>query len=701
MSDIKKMEMDLGDGRVLSFETGRLAREAGGSVIIRLGDTMVLATATMAAAPRAGIDFFPLLVDFEEKLYAVGRIPGGFFKREGRPTEKAILTARLIDRPMRPMFPEGFRNDVQIVISPLSVDYVNAPDILAMIGASAALSISEIPFQGPVGSVKICKINGEFVAYPTQEQTEKADLEIIISGTADKILMIESGSKQASEEDMIQAIELGQKKIRENIEFQKKFAQLAGQKKIEPVIYSPSKEIEKLVKDKYLKEIEKALQIEDSDKQKEQISQLKEKAKEEIKKSSNAELVAAFASSPSDLGEVFYKSQKNIVRDMIVNKGRRPDGRKLDEIRPLSAEIGYVPRAHGSGIFSRGHTQVLTIATLGAVGDEQRIEGLTEEEQTKRYMHHYNFPAYSVGEVRPLRGPGRREIGHGALAEKALMPVIPDAEKFPYTIRLVSEVLGSNGSTSMASTCGSTLALMDAGVPIEAPVGGISIGLVAEGNKEVVLTDIQGVEDFFGDMDFKVAGTHKGITAIQLDVKNQGISMNVVREVFEKAKAAREKVLAVIEKVIGKPREELSKYAPRITAFMIDPSKIGMVIGPGGKTIKGIIEETGVQIDINDDGRVFITGMDPEAAKRAESAVKAIAIDPKVGDIYEGRVVRLMNFGAFVEIAPGKDGLVHISQLSQQRVNRVEDVVKIGDIVKVKVVEIDDMGRVNLTMKNI
>jgi polyribonucleotide nucleotidyltransferase len=696
---IKKVEKDLGNGRVLTIETGRVAREAGGSVMVRLGDTVVLCTATMAQTKRQGIDFFPLLVDFEEKLYAVGKIPGGFFKREGRPTESAILNARKIDRPIRPMFPEGFRNDVQIVVSPLSFDQVNLYDTLGIIGASAALAISEIPFPEPIAGVRVAKVNGKIVVNPTLAELNESELDLVIAGTRSEVSMIEAGADQISENDMMDAIKAGHEFIKEMIDLQHELVKQAGQPKAEVELYEPEEKIRQFVTNKAKDKIEAALKISDKDKQTDALSKIQEELKTAAE--ADSELKELIARSPADLKTVIEEIEYDCMRRLVLHEGKRIDGRGPQDIRQISCEIGVLPRTHGSAIFTRGQTQVLTIATLGSAGEEQMLEGLNLEETGKRYMHHYNFPAYSVGEVRPLRGPGRREIGHGALAEKALLPVIPPEEKFPYTIRLVSEVLGSNGSTSMASTCGSTLALMDAGVKIDAPVAGISVGLISEGNKKVTITDIQGLEDHLGDMDFKVTGTRKGITAIQVDIKIKGLSMELIKQALEQAKEGRNYILDKMEATIGAPREELSPYAPRVITLKIDPSKIGAVIGPGGKMIRSITEETGVQIDIEDDGTVLITTADAEAAKIAKARIDAITFEPKVGDVFNGEVVRIMNFGAFVDLPGGKDGLIHISQLSDRRVARVEDAVKMGQMVTVKVVEIDDMGRINLTLKGV
>ena len=694
---IKKVELPLKDGRILSIETGRVAKEAGGSVIVRLGDTMVIATATMSLSPREGIDFFPLLVDFEEKLYAVGKIPGGFFKREGRPSEKAILTSRKIDRPIRPMFPEGFRNDVQIVVTPLSADQDNPPDILAINGASAALSISDIPFEGPIAAVRVAKVNDDYIINPTTAQMKESSLDLVLAGNRETISMIEAGAEEISEDDMMKAVEAGHKGIIELITLQEKLIGLAGKPKAKVVPHKINEKLEILARKLGTQKIEAALKLSHKDKQIEEFKKVLEEVKKEAL--TDPELNEIVSKSVSDIKTIMEEIEYDVMRKMILVGGKRIDGRGPREMRQISCEIGVLPRTHGSAIFSRGQTQVLTIATLGSAGEGQRMEGLEAEDADKRYMHHYNFPAYSVGEVRPLRGPGRREVGHGALAERALVPVIPSEEAFPYTIRLVSEVLGSNGSTSMASTCGSTLALMDAGVKIESPVAGISVGLISEGDKHVTITDIQGIEDHLGDMDFKVTGTRKGITAVQVDIKIKGLSFGIIKQALEQAKEGRIFILDKMKEVIEKPKDDLSPYAPRVISFMINPEKIGLVIGPGGKTIKKIIEETGVQIDIEDDGKVLITTPDSEAARLAKARIDELTFEPKVGEVFLGKVVRIMPFGAFVEIPGGKDGLVHVSQLAEHRVNRVEDEVNIGDEIVVKLSEIDDMGRINLSRK--
>ncbi len=691
----EKFQMDLG-GRPLIMEIGKVAKQANGAVWVKYGDTVVLVTATLAKEPREGIDFFPLLVDYEERLYAVGKIPGGFIKREGRPSEKAILSARLIDRPIRPLFPEGFRNDVQVVATVLSVDQDCAPDITAMNGASAALSISDIPFAGPIGGVIVGRVNGEFVINPTVQQSEKSEMHLVVAGTKDAVLMVEAGAQEVPEEIILDAIEFGHTAIKEIIKFQEKIIEAVGKEKLVVPVYKIEPEIEETVRSYLLDKIDNAVRNPDKLARQEAIDQLEKETVEHF--------VEIYPEQEKAIKEVFTKVLKETVRCMIINEGSRPDGRALDEIRPITCEVGVLPRTHGSGLFTRGQTQVLTVATLGAVSDEQILDGLGIEE-SKRYMHHYNFPPYSVGETRPMRGPGRREIGHGALAERALLPVLPSEDKFPYTIRLVSEVLESNGSTSQASVCGSTLALMDAGVPISAPVAGIAMGLIMDGDKFAILSDIQGIEDALGDMDFKVAGTAKGITALQLDIKIKGISQEILRHALAQAREGRLFILNKMLEAIPEPRKELSPYAPRIITMTIDPEKIRDVIGPSGKTIRKIIEETGVQIDIEDDGRVFIAAADAEAGKKAVHIIECLTQEVEVGKIYMGKVVRLMDFGAFVEIIPGalglpgKEGLVHISQLDERRVSRVKDVLKEGDEIIVKVIEIDKQGRVNLSRK--
>lgn len=682
-------------GRELIVETGKMAQQANGSVLMRYGDTTVLVTATASAEPREGVDFFPLTVDYEERLYAVGKIPGGFIKREGRPSEKAILSARLIDRPIRPLFPEGFRNDVQIIATVLSVDQDNPPDVLAMIGASAALSISDIPFNGPIGAVSVGMVDGKLIINPNQEQSQKSQLRLVVAGTKEAVLMVEAGANEVSEEDMLKAIKLGHQEIKKIVEFLEEIVDKIGKPKMELNLYTIDKEIEEKVRDFAADKIIKAIQTSDKLEREDNINKVNEETLSYFKDIYQE----SFNEVEKDIKDALYKLLKENVRKMILEESIRPDGRKLDEIRPISCEVGLFKRVHGSGLFTRGQTQVLTVATLGALGDVQILDGLGLEE-FKGYMHHYNFPPYSVGETRFLRGPGRREIGHGALAERALEPMIPSEEEFPYTIRLVSEVLSSNGSTSMASVCGSTLALLDAGVPIKAPVAGVAMGLIKGENKVAILTDIQGIEDFLGDMDFKVAGTEKGITAIQMDIKIQGISEDILKEALEQARKGRLFILQKMKETISEPRPELSPYAPRIVSINIDPEKIRDVIGPGGKTINKIIAETGVKIDIEDDGKIFIASVDENSAQKAVKIIKKLVADVEVGKIYLGKVIRTTNFGAFVEILPGKEGLVHISKLEKGRVNRVEDVVNVGDEILVKVTDIDKQGRINLSRKD-
>jgi len=689
------LEMELA-GRTLSFEVGRVAKQANGAVWVRYGDTVVLVTATMSKEPREGIDFFPLLVDYEEKLYAAGKIPGGFIKREGKPSEAAILAARTIDRPLRPLFPEGFRNDVQIVATVLSSDQDNSPEIAAMIGASAALTISDIPFHGPIGGVRVGYVDGEFLINPTLEQQEASKLDLIVAGTRDAIMMVEAGASELSEQEMLDAIFYGHEAIKKIIAFQDELRLLAGKPKLEVEVFQLDEEIAAEVEAYATSPMLAAIRTEDKLARQDAIDQVSAETRAHFLELWGEEL---YAEREKHLELTLERLVKEEVRRLIAEEAVRPDGRALDEIRPVSCEVGVLPRTHGSGLFTRGQTQVLTVATLGAASDEQILDGLGEVE-SKRYMHHYNFPPYSVGEVRPMRGPGRREIGHGALAERALLPVLPCEDEFPYTIRLVSEVLESNGSSSQASVCGSSLALMDAGVPIKKPVAGIAMGLVKYGDKISILTDIQGMEDHLGDMDFKVAGTPDGITAMQMDIKVEGISREILEQALEQARRGRLFILDKMREAIEKPRPELSPYAPRIFTMQIDPDKIRDVIGPGGKQIKKIIDETGVKIDIEDDGRVFIAAVDQAAGEQAAKIIGDLVRDVVVGELYLGKVTRVMNFGAFVEILPGKEGLVHISQLAHERVGKVEDVVQVGDQMMVKVTEIDRQGRINLSRKD-
>ena len=688
---MQSYSMELG-GRNLTVETGKFAKQASGSALVRYGDTVVLVAATCSAAPREGIDFFPLTVDFEEKMYSVGKIPGGFIKREGRPSESAILTSRGIDRPIRPLFPNGFRNDVQIIATALSVDQDNPADIAAMIGTSCALSISDIPFDGPIGGVRVGYVDGEYVINPTVAQQAVSELNLTVAGTRDAILMVEAGAKEVSEETMLGAIMFGHDAIKDIVAFQDKMVADIGQKKREVVLYQPSPEILADMTETVLPSLEKAIEIPEKLARDEAIAA--------VKKEAMASLLEKYPDKSKDIGAVFHDLLKKMVRKMITVDKIRPDGRGLEEVRPITCEVGLIPRTHGSALFTRGQTQALTLTTLGPLGDSQILDGIGIEDG-KRYMHHYNFPPYCVGESKPLRSPGRREIGHGALAERALLPVIPSEAEFPYALRVVSEILESNGSSSMASVCGSTLSLMDAGVPIKKPVAGVAMGLVKDGDHFTILTDIQGMEDALGDMDFKVAGTADGITAIQMDIKISGITREIFETALAQAKRGRAFIMGRMMEAISTPRPELSAFAPRILTMSIHPDKIRDVIGPGGKMIKKIIEETGVKIDIEDDGMVYIAAVDQNAAQKAIEIIKGLTANVEVGKVYQGRVTRLMNFGAFVEILPGKEGLVHISQLALDRVGKVEDVVAVGDSLAVKVTEIDRQGRINLSHRDV
>ncbi len=681
-------------GRKLSLDFGKYAGLANGSVLVRYGDTVVLVAATASAKPREGMDFFPLSVDFEEKQYAVGKIPGGFIKREGRPTEKAILTSRLIDRPIRPLFNKGMRNDVQVVATVLSVDPDVPPEIPAMIGSSAALSVSDIPFGGPTGSVMVGRVNGELVLSPTEAQRAESDLHLVVAGTKDAVMMVEAGAKEVSEEVMLSAILFAHEHIKQLVAFQEQIVAEIGKPKAEFPIVTTGEDVKAAVREYAYEKCEWIFECFDRHERQDR--------EDAVKAEVQAHFAEQFEGRAGEIDDALYYLNKEIMRKKILEQGVRPDGRNLREVRPIWCETSVLPRPHGSAVFTRGETQVMTVATLGAMGDAQTLDGLSNED-TKRYMHHYNFPPYSTGEAGRLRGPGRREIGHGALAERALEPVIPSEEDFPYALRLVSEVLSSNGSTSQASVCGSTLALMDAGVPIKAPVAGAAMGLIkdTETGKVAVLTDIQGLEDFLGDMDFKVAGTMNGITAIQMDIKIKGIDEPILRQALSQALEARLHILGKMLEVLPQPRENLSRYAPKIIRFTINPEKIREVIGPGGKMINKIIAETGVKIDIEDDGRVFISTPDEEAAAKARRIIEGIAKDVEVGDVYTGKVVRIMNFGVFVELLPGKDGMVHISKLANGRVEKCEDVVKVGDELEVKVAEIDSQGRINLVRNDI
>ncbi len=683
-------ETEIG-GKTLSVEIGKYAEQANGSCIVRMGETAVMVNATLAKTQRPGIDFFPLGVDFEEKMYAVGKIPGGFKKREGRPSDKAILVSRLIDRPIRPLFPKGFFNDVSVIATAMSVDGDNSPEVLAMIGSSIALTISDIPFAGPTGSVAVGIVDGEYVINPDAKQRDRSTLALNLAGTKDAIMMVEAGSKEISEEQMLGAILFGHEEIKKQCEFIEKIREEVGKEKIVPVLNLVPEDIKAEIKAYASDMLDKALDTFDRAE--------RQKNEDEV----NEKVTAYYAETNPDyvqyVGDALYALTKEKVRAKILNHGIRPDGRKTDEIREIWCEAGILPRVHGTGVFTRGMTQVITTATLGTISDVQKLEGL-DDDTFKRYMHHYNMPGYSTGEAKPLRSPGRREIGHGALAERALEPVIPSEEEFPYAIRTVSEVVSSNGSTSQASICGSTLALMDAGVPIKAPVAGIAMGLMKdeEHGKVAILSDIQGLEDFLGDMDFKVAGTSKGITAIQMDIKIKGIDRQILETALEQARKGRLFILEKMKAVLPEPRKELSKYAPKIISFDINPEKIKEVIGSGGKVINKIIEQTGVKIDITDEGRVFIATPDAEMSEKAKAMVLSIAKDPEVGDEYTGKVVRILDFGAFVELAPGRDGMIHISKLAKERVEKVTDVVNIGDTVKAKVIKVDDKGRIDLKL---
>ncbi len=679
-------------GRELSVETGKKCGLSNGSCWVTYGETVVMANVTASVKPREGIDFFPLSVDYEERLYSVGRIPGSFMKREGKPSDKSILTSRVVDRPIRPLFPKDMRNDVSVVMTVLAVDIDNSPEVAGMIATSIALSISDIPWNGPLGGISVGLCDGEIVLNPNLEQRKASDLELTIAASMDKIVMIEAGANEVDDETMLKAIEAGHEEIKKIVAFISDIQKEIGKPKFtfesQEVDHDMFDGIEALAAEK----VKLALDTDDKNIREERLNPIKDEI--------HAKFDEMYPDKISMIDECIYKLQKKIVRNWLY-EGKRVDGRGLDDIRPLDAEVALLPRVHGSGMFTRGQTQVLTVATLGPVSDSQRIDGL-DEEDSKRYMHHYNFPSYSVGETRPSRGPGRREIGHGALAERALIPVLPSVEEFPYALRLVSEVLSSNGSTSQGSICGSTLALMDAGVPIKAPVAGISCGLITKADDSfTTMVDIQGLEDFFGDMDFKVGGTHKGITAIQVDIKVDGLTMEIIREAFEKTRKARLHILDdVMLKAIAEPRETVGKYAPKMLQTKVPVDKIRDVIGQGGKVIQKISADCEVKIDINDEGNVFISGIDLDKAKKALQIIHTIVNDPEVGAIYKGKVVRLMNFGAFVEIAPGKDGLVHISKLDKARVEKVEDIVSIGDEIVVKVMEIDGQGRINLSRKD-
>lgn len=689
----KKFTLELA-GRTIVAETGKYAEQAGGSVLISCGNTALLVCATVAKQARDGADFLPLSCDYEEKMYAAGKIPGGFIKREGRPSEKAILTSRLIDRPIRPLFPKGFYNDVQVVATAMSVENDIQPDILAMNGASLALSISEAPFAGPIGAVSVGYIDGQYIINPDSAQREKSRLHLTVAGTKDAVMMVEAGASEITEKEMLDAILLGHEYIKTIVEWISSIQAEIGKEKLVPVIHTPDEELKAKVVEFAREKVEWQLDTFDRSE--------REKRTEQVKEETIAHFAEEYPDSAADIDAILYSLMKEILRDKIINKGIRPDGRTHTQIRPIWSEVGILPRTHGSAVFTRGQTQVMTIATLGTLGDGQTIDGIGEEE-FKRYIHHYNMPPYSTGEVKRLSSPGRREIGHGALAERALLPVIPSDKEFPYAIRLVSEVVSSNGSTSQASICGSTLALMDAGVPIKAPVAGCAMGLIKDDSTGniAILTDIQGLEDFMGDMDFKVAGTTEGITAIQMDIKIKGIDEQILTRALEQARQGRLFILDRMMETISEPRHELSKYAPRILQFTINPDKIREVIGSGGKTINGIIAETGVKIDIEDDGRVFIASTDADAANRAKQIIDNIVRDIEVGDVVLGKVVNILPIGAQVELKPGKKGLVHISKLSNKRVEKAEDVVSVGDEILVRVIDIKPDGKIDLTRKGL
>lgn len=679
-------------GRPLIVETGKLACLANGACLIRYGDTVVHVAVTASEKPRDGIDFFPLSVDFEEKLYSVGKIPGSYLKREGKPSEKAILISRVIDRPIRPLFPKDLRNDVSVVCTVMSVDQNCMPEIAAMIGTSIALSISNIPWNGPISGVSVGRVKGEFVINPTQKEREKSEMAVTVASTDSRVAMIEATANVVSDEVMYDAIMYGHNENQKIISFIKEIQNDIGKVKFSYESHEPDPQMLAEIMNFAEADVKVALDTNDKKVRDDRLSPIYEKV--------HAKFDKKYPEKEAEIDECLYKTQKRIVRRWLLDEQKRVDGRKMDEIRPLAAEVGILPRTHGSGLFTRGQTQVMTITTLGSMSDKQLLDGIDTEE-SKRYMHHYNFPSYSVGETRPSRGPGRREIGHGALAERSLVPVLPSIDEFPYTIRLVSEVLSSNGSTSQGSVCGSTLSLMDAGVPIKAPVAGISCGLITEGDRWMTMVDIQGIEDFFGDMDFKVAGTKEGITAIQMDLKISGLTSKMIKEALHKTHIARNHIIDnVILKAIDKPRSELSKYAPKLISLIIPVEKIGEVIGSGGKIVQKLCEDYNVKIDIEEDGRVFIMGTDTENCNKAREMIEAIIFEPEVGCIYPGTVTKVTDFGAFIEISPGKEGLCHISKLSNKRVNKVTDVVHVNDSVLVKLTDIDDRGRINLSIKD-
>lgn len=684
-------------GKLMQLEIGKVCEQTNGQVMVRYGDTVVNVTAVASKAPRPDIDFFPLSCNYEEKMYAAGKIPGGFLKREGRPSNQAILNSRLMDRPLRPLFPKGYFNDVQVVATVMSVDLDASPEIAAMIGSSVALAISDIPWDGPTGSVIVGRVDGNFIINPTLTQREESDMHIVVSGTREAVMMVEAGANEVPEMEILDAIMFAHEEIKRIVDFINEIVAEIGKEKQDIELYHVPEEIETAVAEYAGGRMREAVHTFEKLERLENMDAVETETQEHL-----AEI---FPECEKDISNALYAIKKEQVRSLILDDGIRPDNRNLTEIRPIWCETGVLPRAHGTGLFKRGQTQALSITTLGAISEAQRIDGITEETE-KRYMHHYNFPPYSVGEASPMRSPGRREIGHGALAERAILPVLPDIEEFPYTIRVVSEILSSNGSTSQASVCGSCMSLMDAGVPITAPVAGIAMGLVerveADGSSRMaILSDIQGMEDFLGDMDFKVAGTAKGVTAIQMDIKVHGLSRRVLEDALKQAYDGRMHILKQMLDEIPEPRAELSPYAPRIISMQIDPDKIRTVIGPGGKTINKIVDETGVKIDIDDDGQIFIAAPDMESARAGQEAIELLIRDVEVGETYEGEVKRIMNFGAFIEVLPGKEGLLHISKMAKRRVEKVEDEMNIGDKVKVKVTEIDNQGRINLSRKEL
>ncbi len=684
-------------GRLLELEIGKVCEQANGQVWVKYGDTVVNVTACASKEPKPDIDFFPLSVDFEERMYSAGKIPGGFIKREGRPSEHAILTSRLIDRPIRPLFPKGYYNDVVVVATVMSVDPDCSPEICGMIGSSVALACSDIPWDGPTGSVKVGRVDGQFVINPTLAQREVSDIEMTVSGTKEAIMMVEAGAKEVPEMEMLDAILFAHEEIKKIVAFIEEVVAEVGKPKMEVQLYKPAEEIDAAVREFAVPKMKEAIKTPEK--------QARLDAMDAVEVETKEHFAEVYPEGEKDIDSVLYNITKETVRAMILDEGIRPDNRKLDEIRPIFCETGLLPRVHGTGLFKRGQTQVLSSCTLAPASEAQTIDGITEQTE-KRYIHHYNFPGYSVGEAKTSRSPGRREIGHGALAERALLPVIPPVEEFPYAIRVVSDVLSSNGSTSMGSTCGSCLALMDAGVPLKRPVAGIAMGLIErvkeDGTSEfAILSDIQGMEDFLGDMDFKVTGTEVGVTAIQMDIKVHGLSREILEKALRQAKEGRMFIMDKMLEEIPEPRKEMSKWAPRAISMMINPDKIRIVIGKGGETINGLVEKYGVKIDLNDDGLVSIYGTDGPAAEECKKAIELLVRDVEVGEIYEGRVTRIMAFGAFIEILPGKEGLLHISKMCKERVEKVEDVMNIGDTVTVKVVEIDSQNRINLSRKEL